>query len=153
MKNAPQSRQEAAGVALPSIAGKVVSRAHSFTFTAPLPPAECSPNHRKRWERIKAITQYRRDVGFCIAEARQAQKVPALAFERATLHLVFVLPDRRRHDCDNLLAAFKAGCDAIVDAELLVDDDSRHLSIGSVRTRVREPNEQSGVVVTLEALQ
>jgi Holliday junction resolvase RusA-like endonuclease len=46
--------------------------------------------------------------------------------------LTFIFQEIRRRDRDNLLASFKPGVDAIVDAGLVLDDDSEHLQIGIV---------------------
>ena len=42
----------------------------------------------------------------------------------------------RLRDEDNLLARFKPGLDAIVDAGLILDDDVEHLEIGRVEAVV-----------------
>ncbi len=47
---------------------------------------------------------------------------------RARLKVTFVFAESRTRDVDNLLARFKPGLDAIVDAALLLDDDAEHLT-------------------------
>jgi Holliday junction resolvase RusA-like endonuclease len=49
--------------------------------------------------------------------------------------VVFVVPDKRRRDLDNALASMKAAWDGLVDAGVLVDDDSKHLKLAAPEMR------------------
>jgi len=60
----------------------------------------------------------------------------SLPFTNAVLNLCFIFPQYRRRDRDNLLSQFKPGLDAIVQADLLLDDDAEHLEIGKVEILV-----------------
>lgn len=62
---------------------------------------------------------------------------------RADLIVTFVLPDRRRHDWDNLCSTVKPQLDGIVDAGILLDDSIEVLR--SVQTKYRV---QKGVTAT-----
>ncbi|GAI70310.1 unnamed protein product [marine sediment metagenome] len=72
-------------------------------------------------------------------------------FTKARLNLTFVFAEQRRRDRDNLLATFKPGLDAIVDAGLLLDDDSEHLDIGKVDILV-DPERTPLTLIDLEQM-
>ncbi len=57
-------------------------------------------------------------------------------FTKARLDLVFVFPQARKRDEDNLRARFKPGQDALVQARLIPDDTQEHLVMGKIRIRV-----------------
>jgi len=97
-----------------------------------LPPTEYSPNSRSFWaEQYQAGKEYHDAVFYYCVDARNRGYRQAISypFLRARLTLTFVFPQSRRRDSDNLLARFKPGLDGIVDAGLLLDDDSEHLVI------------------------
>ena len=90
------------------------------TVTLPWPPKSLSPNARLHWaatSKSKAAYRYA-----CRMLAKQAGiSMPADA--RPLVSLLFVPPDRRARDRDNMLAAMKAGLDGLADA--MGCDDSR----------------------------
>lgn len=90
----------------------------------PWPPRVLSPNSRPpHWAVLaKAKRAYRLA---CHAEAMAAgwRKGAFAPADRLHVRLVFVPPDRRRRDMDNLIASAKAGLDGLADA--LGVDDSR----------------------------
>lgn len=89
-------------------------------FVLPLPPRELSPNVRSHWaKKAKAVKSYRLRAW---VEARNATNAKRLEWERAEVRTTFYLPDLRRRDPDNLMAAMKAAWDGIVDAHVLTDD-------------------------------
>ncbi len=97
-----------------------------------LPPVEYSLNWRGHWaDRYKAGRVYQEAVFYSCVDARNkaSNNKP---FDNARLDLTFVFTVRRRRDRDNLLARFKPGLDAIVQAGLIFDDDAEHLEIGKV---------------------
>jgi len=75
---------------------------------------------------------YHGAVFYCCVDARNRGYRESFPFVKAKLNLTFVFAEQRRRDRDNLLARFKPGQDAIVDAGLLLDDDAKHLEIGEV---------------------
>ena len=91
-----------------------------MNFTLPWPPSVLNPNVRKHWRKHAAAKKAFRAA--CAWTAR-SQGVGGLTTERVALRLVFVPPDRRRRDLDNLIASMKAGLDGLADA--LGIDDSR----------------------------
>lgn len=97
-----------------------------------LPPVEYSLNWRGHWaDRYKAGQVYQSAVFYSCVDARNKASNDK-PFDKARLNLTFVFSVARRRDRDNLLARFKPGLDAIVDAGLIVDDDAEHLEIGKV---------------------
>lgn len=104
-----------------------------------LPPEESSPNWRGHWaEKYKAGKDYHHDVFYCCVDARNRALADGRAFPflKAKLNLTFIFPEERRRDRDNILSSFKKGLDAIVDAGLILDDDSEHLQMGQVKVEV-----------------
>lgn len=97
-----------------------------------LPPAEYSPNSRSFWaEQYQAGKEYHDAVFYYCVSSRNTgyRSGGAYPFLRAKLTLTFVFPQQRRRDAYNLLARFKPGLDAVVDAGLILDDDVEHLVI------------------------
>lgn len=100
------------------------------TIILPLPPRVLSPNAhaggsmRGRMMRAAASKRYRR-----LAEAAaEAARVESGPWERATVAARFFHATNRRRDDVNHLAMLKPAYDGIVDAGILVDDDSKHLT-------------------------
>ena len=104
-----------------------------------LPPVEYSPNSRVCWlVKYKAGKVYHDAVYYCCVDARNRAYREGLSFPlvKAKLNLTVVFAEMRLRDQDNLLARFKPGLDAVVDAGLLVGDDVEHLEIGRVQAVV-----------------
>lgn len=100
-------------------------RDDALILTLPWPPKELSPNARQHWSRLaKAKKAYR---AACAWTAKEQGAQP-LAAEKLHLTLVFVPPNRRAHDLDNLLARMKSGLDGLADV-LGVDDKHWSLTI------------------------
>jgi len=119
-----------------------------------LPPVSSSPNWRGFWpERHKAGKVYHAAVFYCCVDARNRgyREGMSFPFTKARLNLTFVFAEQRRRDRDNLLATFKPGLDAIVDAGLLLDDDSEHLDIGKVDILV-DPERTPLTLIDLEQM-
>jgi len=119
-----------------------------------LPPVTSSPNWRGFWpERHKAGKVYHTAVFYCCVDARNRgyREGMSFPFTKARLNLTFVFAEQRRRDSDNLLARFKPGLDAIVDAELLLDDDAEHLEIGNVDILV-DPGRAPLTIIELDEI-
>ena len=120
-----------------------------------LPPFSSSPNWRGHWsDKHKAGKVYHDAVFYYCVGARNREEfggMPLPLFTKARLNLTFVFPEQRRRDRDNCLASFKPGIDAIVDAGLLLDDDSEHLEIGKVDILV-DPERAPLTVIDIEEL-
>lgn len=100
-----------------------------------LPPASSSPNYRGHWgPRYRASEIYHHAVFYCCVDARNKGYLQGMSFPfiKARVDLTFIFPNYRRRDRDNCLSRAKPGIDALVDAGLLLDDDSEHLEIGRV---------------------
>ena len=108
----------------------------------PWPPADLNPNKRLHWRvRGEATALYRRECFLAahqelIGRSRDRANLPLPAPVTATV--TFNMPDRRRRDLDNLLAAMKPAWDGLVDAGLLADDNADQLTI------TRQPPEYGG---------
>lgn len=96
-----------------------------ITITLPWPPPKLNPNARVHWsKRAKATKRYKLDSGWA-CKAAGARPLP---ITRAAIAVTFHPPDAQRRDLDNMLAAIKAGLDA-VSAAIGVDDSHFHLTL------------------------
>lgn len=101
----------------------------SVLIVLPLPPRSLSPNVKAgslggRMAHARAAKTYR-SIG---KDAAQAQGVESGPWGRATAAVTFFHHDKRRRDDVNHLAMLKPAYDGLVDAGLLEDDDSEHLT-------------------------
>lgn len=100
----------------------------SVLLVLPLPPACLSPNRPPasrggRIAKAKAAKSYRN----LAARAAGDQGVEG-PWELASVEATFFHAQRRRRDDVNHLAMLKPAYDGLVDAGLLADDDSEHLT-------------------------
>lgn len=104
-----------------------MSQLFSLTIRLPyLPPREFSGNFRGHWTaRYQAGEKVKNDVIALVRE--QTAKSPCL--KRAVVKIDWGLPDRRRRDRDNLLAATKPMLDGLVAANVIEDDSVRHINL------------------------
>jgi len=101
----------------------------TVTIILPLPPAILSPNRPPasrggRFARAAAAKQYK----LLAKEATQAEGIESGPWQRATVQATFCHRVGRRRDDVNHLAMLKPAYDGVVEAGLLVDDDSEHLT-------------------------
>ena len=93
-----------------------------------LPYPELSPNSREHWAvKARAVRASREEVGW-LAKAQWQDQKP---MKRARISYEFHTIDKRRRDLDNFNC--KPFQDGLVDANVLLDDDAKHLEIGSVK--------------------
>ena len=95
----------------------------------PLPPAILSPNtvcgsFGGRMKRAAVTKKFRR----LAMEAAEREGISTGPWLRATIKAKFYHKQKRRRDDINHLAMLKPTYDGLVDANLLVDDDSEHLT-------------------------
>lgn len=77
-------------------------------ISLPFPPAVLSPNARPHWaQKARAFKRYKAD---CVALMLNHRKQLA---GRSEFSITFHPPTAHRFDCDNLVARWKAGCDAL----------------------------------------
>jgi len=98
-------------------------------ITLPLPPQCLSPNNPSfsrggRIGKAMAAKKCRRLAG----EAVSAEQIESGPWERATMQAHFFHKQKRRRDGVNHNAMCKAYQDGIIDAGLVVDDDSEHFT-------------------------
>lgn len=100
-------------------------------LTLPWPPQQLSPNKRLHWAVVgKYKSRYREA---CYHTTRSQQRTGSRVFltPKLALTMVFVAPDRRRYDRDNLVARMKSGLDGMCQA-LSIDDSMFHSVTASV---------------------
>lgn len=100
-----------------------------MTLTLPFPPSALLPNRARglHWAKKGRIaSEYRQAVGWT-ARTDWGRRRPLRP--PVTLAVMFVVADNRRRDVDNLVAAFKAGLDGLVDAGVIVGDHWQGLTI------------------------
>ena len=89
-----------------------------------LPPIALSPNARPHWAQKHRATQSLRTVAWACAYSVARDRI-----EKATIQPIFVVASKRRRDPDNWLAMLKPAIDGLVDAGILIDDDSEHVKL------------------------
>lgn len=102
-----------------------------------LPPVEMSPNSRAHFfVKAKVSKQFKNDVFYCARDVITKYRLGLFPLVVVKVELTFIFRDNRRRDVDNMLGRFKPGMDALKAAGVIVDDDARHLQIGSVKIEV-----------------
>ena len=96
-------------------------------FALPFPPLGLSPNARLSWQEKRPIVRdYRRTCMVDALNVRRDLERQGMTFPLrvpVTMIVTFVLTSQaRRRDWTNLIGAWKAGEDGIVDAGVLADD-------------------------------
>lgn len=126
-----------------------------FVVELPLPPIQCSPNHRSHWgAKARAVRDYREACGYLVVKqlGRRRAQGPV------TIDLDFYLakskmPDGlcRPRDNDNAIASTKAAIDSLRDSGLITNDSKKHVHIGDVRlhSTKKEHQGRSGLVLTV----
>jgi hypothetical protein len=110
----------------------VATRTWTFELTGPA----LNANHRLHWRQERERKAAWRDAAQQMARSVVGARPPRL--ERASVSIVWVPPDARERDAENIAPVAKSVVDGIVRAGLLVDDSSRHifgpnLSVGEVQ--------------------
>lgn len=97
----------------------------------PWPDKVLSPNSRVHWsKKAKATKSARTHAGW----ATKAAKLPIEGEGHIDLHIIFMPPDKRRRDTDNMISSIKGVIDGVADG--LGVNDSRfvlHIGVGDVR--------------------
>lgn len=117
------------------------SKARRWTVAVDVPWATevVSMNARSHWTNTHRQIQALRARGAAVARAAQ----PSMPrFDKATVVVYMLFPDRRRRDIQNYHKTLKALIDGMVDAGLLPDDDSQHLFGFDVRTWIAGIDEE-----------
>lgn len=87
------------------------------------PPMLANDQRRWHWSRV---SRAKTAAQFAVwAAVRARPRVPPL--DRVRLHVTWYVPDRRRRDPDGLGPFLKSAADALVEAGVIVDDDSTHV--------------------------
>ena len=101
----------------------------TVTIILPLPPSVLSPNRPQftpggRMARAVAAKRYKK----LAREAALAEGIATGPWQKATIQAKFVHKQKRRRDDINHMAMLKPAYDGLVEAGLLADDDSEHLT-------------------------
>lgn len=116
-----------------------------------LPGHPLGPNRTRRmhWAAVAKERATWRTDAWCMAvnAANSPHGLPALPYERASIHLIFRYRRRARRDRDNLIASSKALIDGLVGV-LIVDDDSDHLDSPTVSIDCPAARDEVTVEVT-----
>ncbi len=97
----------------------------TLVIRLPFPHPDLFPNRRNgtHWTKTKAVKDGQRLAGMLCTKAAMQDQATQNWPEFIPLSLVYMLPDKRKRDADNMLAASKALLDGM--AEALGVDDSR----------------------------
>ena len=96
-------------------------------FTYPgLPPRELSPNARvDHFERSRAAASFKDEVIALIKEQISGKRGEIYRLKDTIVSIEWGLPDKRKRDWDNLIAASKYLVDALVTDKVIFDDSVR----------------------------
>ena len=131
-----------------------------ITLLLPWLDSHLSPNARPhKFQKARLIKQAKHDARMVVLEAismRQAGDLPRTMPPPIKAQWIFVPPDKRKRDIDNLTS--NAGCKAAVDAcvmeGLLVDDNSEVLTWGEPEVWRSHPLFKGpGVVLLLDGVE
>lgn len=95
-----------------------------------LPSKFLSPNARVHWSKKHSESSAARSEAGWLAKDKWRDHTAPMLY--AIIDYEFTIPVSRRRDQDNLIAACKPWQDGLVDAGVLVQDDTEHLKLGSV---------------------
>jgi Holliday junction resolvase RusA-like endonuclease len=96
----------------------------SVKIVLPLPCRALSPNGRvNHFAKARATKRYRQ----LARDAVEAAQLDSIPWPRAEAFVTFYWPCNRKRDEDNAIASLKAAYDGLVDAGLILDDNSEHL--------------------------
>lgn len=95
----------------------------SQTWVIRLPLARpLTLNARQHWAvKAREVRQLRGDTLLLLRSQRIGHH------DRVDVALTYYPKDRRRRDSDNLVATLKVACDAMIDAQIVDDDDPAHM--------------------------
>ena len=85
-------------------------------FSLPWPPNGLSPNARQHWAKHAKAKKLYRDACYLTTLSDVGDRTPVPFTGSLEIDLVFIPPDKRRYDRDNLVARMKAGLDGIAKA-------------------------------------
>ncbi len=95
---------------------------HTYRLDLPWPRPPLNHNQRPSWRKKARLTKEIREAAAWLAKAA---KIPAS--DRIVVRLHYAPGRNGRHDPMNLTATSKPAIDGLVDAGVVVDDDSTHV--------------------------
>jgi len=122
-------------------------RPNATQLRLPFPPSELMPNNKngKHWGATHSVKKkYKED---CFYLTKHSGRDFIDDGEAIRVTLIYLMPDKRQRDVDNLLAASKAGLDGVAEALGVNDSQFQPISV------YRFPGEKPGLlIVQLEKL-
>lgn len=107
-----------------------VPEARSLTIAVPGIPPGPNVMRTKHWSfRSRVSKQFRGDTHLVAIDARNKSGA-TFPWDHVRVTYEFHVPNRNRHDPDNLIAACKPILDGIRDAGIIADDSGAHVTIG-----------------------
>jgi Holliday junction resolvase RusA-like endonuclease len=122
-------------------------RPNATLIRLPFPPSELMPNNKngKHWAATHSVKKkYKED---CFYLTKHSGSEFIVDDEPIRVTLMYMMPDKRHRDVDNLLAASKAGLDGVAEALGVNDNQFQPICV------YRFPGEKPGLlIVQLEKL-
>ncbi len=92
------------------------------------------------------VAKAKDEVATVVQWLAKRQGIPRI--DRATIHVTWYAPDRRRRDNDSLATFLKATKDALVTAGVFQDDSSEYVLADSMAVRFDKDNPRIEIVIT-----
>jgi crossover junction endodeoxyribonuclease RusA len=117
----------------------------------PFPPRELSPNARVDWfTRSRAAKDYRLSISYLAVDVLNSTQKHWVPPAKAVISLTFQYHLRRKRDYDNCIASAIPLVNGLVDAGVLLADDSEHLEFGGISIESGHQKQNEGVRVRVE---
>ena len=125
-----------------------------------LPPYELSPNYSRQahWGHKAKARKFWGDVVYYYAvHTRNMWEIKSKGvkwqpIERASLKWTFIYGVKRTRDADNLITSVKVGQDALVNAGIILADDTEHLSLEPIEIIVNKERASLTIIEIKEEL-
>ena len=114
-----------------------------------LPPRILSPNAHHatiggQFAKASATKKYRR----LAKEATEEERIESAPWRKAVVTPIYYHARKGRRDDDNFVGSLKAAYDGIVDAGLLPDDDSEHMTKMPPKFRIDKKHPRVEITIT-----
>lgn len=112
----------------------------SVTVEVPGIPPGPNQQSRNRHARARVTAEWRRTASLCASSAMNVipgrRDESGFPWGRSLIHLTFTFGQSNTRDPDNLISTVKPLIDGLIDAGLIVNDTSRHVSYAPPEVRV-----------------
>ena len=138
------TKKDTRGSPLPRLAKALKNLRKLEIIVEHLPYRELSPNSREHWAvKARAVKAQREEAGW-LAKVQWKDQKP---MTHARINYQFIVTDKRHRDIENTYSACKSFVDGLVDAGVLIDDDSKHLEVGSIKL---SPGNTNQTIILIE---